>query len=134
MPICHTMMRCLPEAKNPPSIYSSATTSRQATSVVPLQSPSNQPIAITHTYMTIPQKIPLRGPLREHDSPHLSRCQHPCPRNTFHPFTPPAPSVSPNKIRPLDNRKTKKMIKNLHGSRKSRTFASAIIKIVIFTK
>ena len=29
---------------------------------------------------------------------------------------------------------TKKMIKNLHGSRKSRTFASAIIKIVIFTK
>ena len=57
-------------------------------------------IVITHTYMTIPQKIPLRGPLHEHDSPHLSRCQHPCPRNTFHPFTPPDPSVSPNKIRP----------------------------------
>ena len=89
---------------------------------------------IVITPMTIPRKIPLRGPLREHYSPHLSLCQHPYPRNTFHPFTPPVPSVSPNKRRPLDNRKTKKMIKNLHGSRKSRTFASAIIKIVIFTK
>ena len=57
-------------------------------------------IAITHIQMTIPQKIPLRGPLHEHDSPHLSRRQHLCPRNTFHPFTPPAPSVIPNKIRP----------------------------------
>ena len=53
-------------------------------------------IAITHTHMTIPRKIPLRGPLREHDSPHLPPLSTPMAQEHI----PSIHSPSPIKIRP----------------------------------
>ena len=65
-------------------------------------------MVITHTQMTIPQRIPLQGSLREHDSPHLSRCQHPCPQEHIPPIHSPSPISQPQQNKAIRQQKNKK--------------------------
>ena len=65
-------------------------------------------IAITHTHMTIPRKIPLRGPLREHDSPHLPPLSTPMAQEHIPSIHSPSPISQPQQNKAIRQQKNKK--------------------------